>query len=111
MYRLEFEEKFSKKMDTFLESYRNIFKRLYLDSWIEDEDLLIKTYLENAEAIEKSIYSKIDDILIPDFVWYKILDWKKSIKIFLKSFILEVFYQEDTQEKIRFIENIEINKK
>ena len=111
MYRLEFEEKFSQKMDIFLESYRNIFKRLYSDTWIEDEDLLIRTYLENTEAIEKSIYSKIGEILLSDFVWYKILNWKRSIKIFLKSFMLEIFYEEDIQEKIRFIENIEINKK
>ena len=111
MYKIIIDDLFHDILDDFFISYRNIFKNLYTDTGIPDEYMLYETYEQTSKKMKDNIMAEIDNILIPDFVWYKILDWKRSIKIFLKSFMLEIFYEEDIEEKIRFIENIEINKK
>ncbi|MDQ7009345.1 MAG: hypothetical protein Q9M94_03575 [Candidatus Gracilibacteria bacterium] len=111
MYSVIFEDEFHSSLYIFLESYKNVFKRLYSDTGIPEENLLFKTYIESSKKIEEEIIDKIEYYLQEEIVAYKILDGKKSIKFFIKSFMLEVFYEEDMEEKIRFIEGIIINKK
>jgi len=113
MYKIIYEKKSELMVDIFLESYRNAFKRLYSDTWIENEFIFHNGYTENAILIKEEIRTKIKKYLVDKNVfWYKLYEnWEKSIKIFLKSFMLEVFFEEDMDEKVRFIEEIKINKK
>jgi len=62
--------------------------------------------------MKKEIIYKIEKSLQEEIIWYRLYEnWEKSIKIFLKSFMLEVFFEEDLDEEVRFIEEIKINKK
>ena len=112
MYSIIFKEKFYKILYNFLKSYRDVFKKLYSDTWIPNEHLLFQTYVESSDKIEEEIIDKIENYLQEKVIWYRLYEtWEKSIKIFLKSFMLEVYFEEDEKEKIRFIEKILINKK
>ncbi len=100
-------------IDKFLYGFRSWYEKLYSDTWIENEYLIKDSYIaltkSMKEFIRKQIYEKLSEETI---FWYKLYeDWQKSVKIFLKSFMLEIFYEEDLDEKIRFIENIKISKK
>jgi len=112
MYSVIFEDKFYEILYSFLKSYRNVFKKLYSDTWIPDENLLFETFVESSKRIEEEIIDKIEICLQEEVFWYRLYEnWNKSIKIFLKRFMLEVFFEEDLEKKIRFIEDIKINKK
>ncbi len=113
MFKIIIKNRFRDKLDDFLLSYTRIFKSLYSDTWIINEELLFETYEKSAKQMKNFILAEIDDTFsIETIFWYKLYgDWQKSVKIFLKSFMLEIFYEEDLDEKIRFIENIKISKK
>jgi len=112
MYKIIVEEKSKKVLEKFIDSYKNIFRDRFFDSGIEDEDILIWFYIQKWDLIREEIYAEIKfQLSWEEIFWYKILNWNKSIKIFLKSFMLEVFFEEDLENKIRFIEDIKINKK
>ncbi len=101
------------KIISFAESYKNIFIRLYYDSWLDNEYQFIAEYMDKWDELRENIKIQIHEKLSEETIfWYKLYgDWQKSVKIFLKSFMLEIFYEEDLDEKIRFIENIKISKK
>jgi len=112
MFNIFYDYKSEDVIYSFIESYENVFRRLYSDTWIEDEYFFHKSYIERAIWIRNEIKIKIKEKLWGEEIfWYKILDWNKSIKIFLKSFMLEVFFEEDLEKKIIFVEDIKINKK
>ena len=113
MFKIIFEKEAELMIDIFLEWYKNSFKRLYTDTWIENEYIFHNWYIENAIKIKEEIREKIRYYLLDDeVIWYRLYpNWEKSIKIYLKSFMLEVFFEEDIEEKIRFIEKIKINRK
>ena len=92
--------------------YINSFISLYSDSGLENELEILQNYDKIWYELRKEIKTKINDNLSQKEVfWYKLLNWEKSIKIYLKSFMLEIYFEEDEKEKIRFIEKIIINKK
>ncbi len=111
MHKIIYEKEAELMIDIFLVSYKNAFKRLYSDTWIDNEYIFHKWYLENAIKIKEEIREKIKlNLSWKEVFWYKLYEnWEKSVKIYLKSFMLEIFFEED--DKIRFIEKIIINKK
>ncbi len=113
MLKVIIEEVFYQKLSKFFTSYKNVFKSLYSDTWIIEEEILYEAYHKTANQMEESVINEIYKKLSEETIfWYKLYeDWQKSVKIFLKSFMLEIFYEEDLDEKIRFIENIKISKK
>ena len=112
MYKIVYKKKSELMIDIFLESYRNTFKRLYSDTGIENEYIFHKGYIENAKKIKIEIKLEIRKVLQEEIVWYRLYDnSEKSVKIYLKIFMLEIYFEEDDEQKIRFIEKIIINKK
>ncbi len=113
MYKIEYTWLSREIIANFIIGYKNIYKNLYFDTWIIWVDEIISCYIKKWNEIEKEISCLISDKLSKETIfWYKLYeDRQKSVKIFLKSFMLEIFYEEDLDEKIRFIENIKINKK
>ena len=113
MYKIIVEPKAKETLDNFISSYKNIFKKRFFDSGIENEDIIIWFYIQKWELIRKEIDLEIKLLLSSNEIfWYKLYEnWEKSVKIYLKSFMLEVYFEEDDEERIRFIEKIIINKK
>ena len=112
MFKVIFWDRYYEQINIFLEWYKNSFKKLYTDTWIENEYLLHQWYIKNARKIKNEVKIETEKTLEQEIIWYKLYkNWEKSIKIFLKSFMLEVYFEEDEKEKIRFIEKIKINKK
>lgn len=112
MLKVKFWKKYYEQVNYFLKWYKNSFKNLYTDTWIDNEYFFHKWYIENAKKIKNEVKLEIIKTLEEEIIWYRLYDnWKKSIQIYIKSFMLEVFFEEDIEEKIRFIENIIINKK
>jgi len=113
MYKIIIDKEARSTIEDFILSYKNIFKKRFFDSWIEDEEIIIWFYIQKWDLLEKEINAKITFNLSSDnVIWYRLYsNWEKSIKIHLKSFMLEVFFEEDVEEKVRFIEKIKINKK
>lgn len=112
MFRIIYSDSVNQKITDFIKSYRSTFENLYFDTGLFNLDVIINSYIAKWNSLEKEIIIKLEKILYENEIfWYKLTNWQKSIKIFLKSFMLEIFYEEDFEEKIRFIEKIIINKK
>jgi len=113
MYKIIIDKEVRITIENFILSYKSVFEKRFFDSGIEDEEIIIWFYIQKWDLLEKEINAKITFNLSNDEIfWYKLYEnWEKSIKIFLKSFMLEVFFEEDVDEKVRFIEEIKINKK
>ena len=112
MLKIKFWKKYYEQINYFLEWYKKSFKKLYTDTWIDNEYFFHQWYIENARKIKNEVKLEIRKVLQEEVIWYRLYpNWEKSIKIFLKSFMLEVFFEEDVEEKIRFIEKIKINRK
>ena len=113
MYKLIYEPKSYFQLDNFINSYKEVFKKIYFDTWIYTENLIINTYIEAWEKLREEISNLIQSKISSDIVlWKKISENEQySIVISLWNYRLFIDYSENIQEKIRYIENIEIYKK
>ena len=113
MYKIIIEKQARNTIEKFILSYKNVFVERFFDSWIEDEEIIIGYYIHKWDSLEKEINAELKFKLSwKKVIWYRLYEtWEKSIKIFLKSFMLEVYFEEDEKEKMRFVEKILINKK
>ncbi len=110
MYKIKYNYKSLEKLNNFILSFKNIYKELYFDTGLFNLDIIIESYIKKWDDLDFEIRYKIrKNLSEKEVFWYKIKNNKKSIKIYLKSFMLEVFYKDNLN--YRTIEDIVINKK
>jgi len=112
MFKINYDELFHYSLEKFITSYRNSFSYLYEDSWLEDEELMREHFVNVSIKLREKIYFKIKDIFSKNEIyWYSINNWVKTFRFYIWNFQYKIFFEENKEEKIRFIEDIKINKK
>ncbi len=113
MYEIIYSIKAENRIKFFINSYKNIFLDSYTDTWLFYEDLIRKNFINNSEKFYNEIIDSIENIISNQkLLWYKILKNNNfQIKIDVWNFRLFIEFSENIENKIRFIKDIEINKK
>lgn len=113
MYSIKYSSKSYKDIDNFINSYKNIFKKLYNDTGIDNEDIIIQNYVNVSNKLYSNIKNKIESIFKEDILLWKRESSDNDIYIIASIDRLRMFiyFSEDNNEKIRFIEEIEFFKK
>lgn len=113
MFKYELTKEASDNIRFFIWSYLNSFLSLFSDSWIEDVYKIEENYIKIAKDFKINIYSNLNDIFIKDIILGRKISewWRLSVVISVWNFRLFVYYLEDKNKGIRFIENIEFHRK
>lgn len=113
MFKVLFWKKSLIALKRFIDSYKDSFIRLIIDSWLEVEDLLIKNYIEIGSNLYKTITDWIEKSIQNDNLLWRI-EWKdneKCLIIKVKNFRIFIHYSEDKINQERHIEKLEFFKK
>lgn len=113
MYRLILKEEIISKIDNFVDQFLHSSINLYIDTWIQNIELIIKNYETSAVLFRDKIYDTLEIKLIENnILWKKISeDNQLSVIISVWNYRLFVDFSENESQKLRIIENIEFYKK
>jgi hypothetical protein len=113
MFSVVLSEEVIYDIDNFIDSYRKIFLNRFLDTWIFNENLIRKNYIELSKEFRNNIYNEIDTRLKQKrILWNMVIDeLKYSIFIIVWNYSILLNYIENIEDKIRFVENINFYKK
>lgn len=113
MFKISITDNASYKLDNFINSYFKVSINLFTDCWIEDSSIIKKNYIKESDNFKDDIYINLSKNLS----LYEILLKRRlrenynSTVISLRNWNLFVYYTEDEEQKIRFIEDIEFNRR
>jgi hypothetical protein len=113
MYSIKYTHKAYLKIDNFVNSYKSTFIKIYSDTWIEDEKLIIKNYIEVWERFYENIKNKLEDIFTQEIILWKFIDAKQQehVVLSINNFRMFVYYNEDWKRKERYIDDIEFSRR
>lgn len=113
MYKIIIEDFVFNQIDNFIDSYTNIFLKRFNDTWIFDEYLIVEEYKKSSNLLNENIYKTIQAKLTEEKVlWYKkVSNSKFESIIFVWNYMMILSYIEDTETKVRYIEDISFHKK
>lgn len=111
MYNVIFSAKVHTKIHKFIDSYKEVFLKTFTDTWIYYENLIKESYIETSKKFQREIYNSIESNLKEKIIAKKIIKNSFQTIVLVWNYRLFVDFEEDNQDKIRFIENIEFNKK
>jgi len=111
MYKIEYKDNTQKILKKFIESYKNTFLERFSNTWIYDEDIIKKNYINKSISFYQKIIDSIEKNLGREKIyWYSpITNRKASIVISVFNYRLRVFYIQTKSKKLREIYNIEFN--
>jgi len=113
MFKIKYSDEAFINIDDFINSYKNIFKKIYSDTWIYDEDLIISNYCDIWDKLYINIKKNIEKVFKEKILLWQYIkeSWNDFIIISINNFRLFVYYKENIDIKVRFIEKIEFYKK
>ena len=100
-------------LQAFIDHYEEAFRELYRDTGLWNESSIVSGYQKNAALL----YSRIADAIDEHLVEAKVLGRKHlarnwyEIDFYVGSRLVVVYYSEDLQRDVRWIESISINRK
>ena len=108
MYKIIFREKWRNKLKEFIVSYKNSNLRLYIDTGIYYENLIRENYIKNSREFYYKIRKEISNILKEEnILWFSTLEnWNLETTTITWNYRLFIEYNEDLDNKLRFVENI-----
>ncbi len=113
MFRVDIIDQASYKIRNFVGFYFKVSLDLFADCWIENAWIIRKNYINKSYELKSEIYKDINKNLSLPVVLPKL----KQINNYLSTVIsskwwnLFIYYTKDKKEKIRFIEDIEFNRR
>ena len=113
MFNIKYSQEAYENLDNFINSYKNVFIKLYTDTWIDDEKIIIQNYIALWNALYTKIKGKIIHILTPDIVlWFsKKGNIEKYCITQIDNIRIFIHYTENVNKKERNIEKLEFHKK
>ena len=113
MYSIKYSEKAYLSIDDFVNSYKNYFIKLYTDTWIDDENIIINNYIDIWNKLYNNLKFQIENTLNEDKILWIHLDENKNkyIVVSLDNIRIFIYYLEDINLKLRYIEDINFYKK
>lgn len=111
MYRIEYSKNCLLKIELFINSYRNIFSKLFQDSGLIAEEEIVKNYIKTSQILRKKIFDNIETTAIEEKIFGRCIteDPKKHFTYNINSFKIFVYFSEN--QNIRKIEDIEFFRK
>ena len=97
------------KIDSFIDSYRNSFLIRFLDTWIFNENLIRKNYIDLSKEFRNNIYFEVEKILSKDIILWRMIQENSVFSTFINIWNYRILlkYNEDIENKIRLL--IDIN--
>ena len=113
MFKIIIEERAEKQLDIFVNSYKNIYRNLFFDSWIFSEKIIIQNYENTGDEFVDVILGYIQKNISSNIVLWRKINSENSYSLIFteRSFLIIIDYTEDIETKTRFIENIIFTKK
>lgn len=113
MFNLFFEESAIFSIKNFIKSYKNIFIKMIIDSWLEVEEYLINNYIEIWDKLYQTIISEIKNNFKQDILLWRTINKSSDnyLVININNFRLFVYYKENIDLEERYITEIEFFKK
>ncbi len=116
MYNVNFEESFFIWLDKFLISMKSYYKYFYSNTWIYDEDKIVKWYFELFEQLKTEIIDRIYEISKSWMIWRKIIynNWSVencSITFFIRSYRINFTVIKDDNLKEIIVYDLKIEVK
>lgn len=108
MFSIIYWDLFYESLDFFIEwNLKNHLQR-FNNTWIKNEFLIVWNYIEKSKNFKTDILDSIDEIFFQNkILWYSVLKNKNlEVTLIVWNYRLFVEYMEDSNEKLRFIENI-----
>lgn len=109
MFNIKYSYDAYSKLDNFINSYKLSFIKLYSDTGIDDEIIIINNYIEIWNKLYSKIKWKIEEIFYSNIVLWIYLAHNKDKYIIcsIDNLRIFVYYSENLKLKERYIENIE----
>ena len=106
MYQIQYNKKVENYLSKYFKIYREYYENLYMDSWLWNENQIIKWYIDESINRKNDIITSINNIIWEDEVLWKTLD--NTIFITWRKKYIFVEWLDDNINKTRYIKNIEI---
>jgi len=110
MLNIVLSENVINNIDNFINWYRKIFLEKFIDTWIFNEDLIRKSYIEIATEFRNNIYIKINELNDDTLLWRMLIN-DNIYWIFINIWNYKIFLIYRDFENVRFFEDIKIYKK
>jgi hypothetical protein len=114
MYKVVFENLVYNKIDKFIDWYTNIFLKMFNDTWIYNEYLIVDEYRKRSIKLNEEIYNSIFSKLSSDVIlWCKKLNNQDEFKsiIFVWNFMIIISYKNQEFLKTRLVYDITFHKR
>ena len=113
MYKVILSEKVHSSIKSFIDWYRNIFLNLFSDTWIFDEELIREHYINSSKKFQIEIFKLIEETLKQKSILWRKNVWYNTFQIIMKlwNYKLFLYYSEDNEDLIRYIEDLKLHKK
>lgn len=104
MYKVFFQNIALRRIRKYTQAYKAYFRNLYEDTGLWNEDMIIDAYMKKAEQIAEGMISLIEKKFSQEIIFWRISDTTHIL--LYENKVLVVTYREDSDEQIRFIEDI-----
>ena len=113
MYKVILSDEFWSRLEKFIRSYSLIFEKLYTDTWIENEHIIVENYKRTAEQFKKEILKELFQAFSEKLVFGRKINSDNTFSFILyeRSFVVIIHYTEDTHTQTRYLETILFTKK
>lgn len=113
MFSIVLSEKVIYIIDNFIDSYRKVFFQRFFDTWIFNEDLIRKSYIDLSKEFRNNIYNEINIKLKQELILWKMItdNLKYSIFVNVWNYRILLNYTENIEDKVRIINDIIFYKK
>ena len=110
---LRYRELARANVSSFVFHYEEAILSLYRDTGIWSEDFMLRGVAENANQLFGDIFDTVERQLNPNVILgrKKLRSNMYELSFYLGSRLVVVYYSEDKQKKVRWVESISINRK
>ncbi len=114
MYKIYYDREFYLKMSNFSNYLKNYFYKLYTDTWIIDEEIIMESYEKSIDLLQKQIIDKIENFCKDWILWRKVLSESKIIEkwyffITINSYKIKITFLKDKKLNKIIITSVKIN--
>jgi len=85
MYKVILKDTFIESVSVFIRSYSEIFEKLYSDTWIANEDIIVENYRQAWREFKNQVFQEVDRIFSQEFVLGRKINSDKTLSFILNE--------------------------
>jgi hypothetical protein len=112
MLKVVYSQESFEELERFISSYKSVFKKLYVDTWLDDEKLIIENYIKVWNLLYEKIITKLEYICSQEKILWISKNYESDyVVVSLERLRIFIYFSENKALKERYIEHLEFFKK